>query len=174
MGMELVATTTLAAPATELTITGLPQDGTELLFRWSVQSNTYAGQMTLEMRIITTNGIELTTNHNIVQVRFQDYGEARDDSLTYNSIEIAQMLTGNGLANSFSSGEIRFADYTLSIIEDPQALANAQSMTSSANLGSFFTASHNSSYAIGGLKIFPAGGELSTGSSLDVYKITNA
>lgn len=174
MAFEFVSNTTLASPAANITITGIPQDGVELLFRWSLQSYDTAGIDDLNIRIITDTGTEVTTQHETYLVRGNNYNEAGDDFGNYAYLRIQQQLNGNQITNSFASGEVRFGDYTLSIVNDPKGLMNSQANATSQDNTAFAILGNNTSYKIGGLKFYAGGGNLAAGSSVDVYKITTA
>lgn len=161
MTMTLVERVELTSSQASITFSNIPQDGTDLLVFVSARNDSGAGDQLL----MSFNGV--TTNRSSRRLR----GNGSDAASATSSDIFGYLVDANQTANTFSNASYYIPNYAGSTAK----LVSVDVVTENngtAAYQSIVAALWNSTDPITSISLIPNAGNLVSGSSASLYKIT--
>jgi hypothetical protein len=162
--MNLVGLANLSTSASEITVTNIPQNATNLLLRASVRGTDTGVGVQVRMRI---NG---DTGNSYIQkfyTRVPVNGESNVNTVG-NSAPVGMVISGS-LTSVFSGVEIEFPYYRTGGFKVGWCSSSAMDNSTTTMRWSLGGAGWNNGGAISSVTLFPSAGSFQAGTRLAVY-----
>ena len=165
MAYELIETVTLTSAASSIEFTSIPQDGVDLLLKYSLRKDG-----TFEASYLQFNS-DTGSNYNFIRL----YGNGSSAASTSGASQTFMLIGSNSIStdtsNTFGNGGLVVSNYTgntnKSVSSDSVSENNSTTAYQYLVAGSYSTSS-----AISSLKIVPVSGNYVAGSTASLYKIS--
>ena len=166
MGMQLIETVELASAASSIEFTSIPQDGVDLVLKFSLRASDTGGYSYIDLAL---NGSSSNFSSTFLRANVQQATPVTSGSQTY---QIEAGTTGDGAtASTFANGEITISNYASSAAKSYSADSVTENNSTTASLAITAGLWDNTS-AITSLELSLTPYNFLQYSSASLYKIT--